>query len=245
MADLWLKASFATHSFHYRMPDTVAISSVNPALPSPLTVQMAMLASYLREGNREKAQALLDLTPLTLRIRPPGGAIIYRSLMRFVRPPRHADSYDGNTGSGYTISPHYREFALLEGNLEVYVQTNENNQQLIQNALELIPYLGTKDSLVTCLCIEPVELPPDDCAVSVNDADFSQIADYLVLQLADFADAESLHPTKNDEPSDKAISLEKLIPSQRMKAHYSLGNYLIKGRLSSEGNVKLFKRGEN
>ena len=153
MLEIWLKASFVTHSFHYRMPDTVAISSVNPAMPSPLTVQMAMLASYLREGQADKAQQLLDLMPLQIKVRPPKGAIIYRSIMRYVRRPKDSNDFDKNTGSGYKISPHFREFALLSSylpetesaesvNLEVYVQTSEEHQQLVTEALEQIPYLG-------------------------------------------------------------------------------------------------------
>lgn len=243
MDDFWLKAAFATHSFHYRMPDTVAISSVNPAIPSPLTVQMAMLAAYLREGDMNKAQQLLDLMPLRLRVRPPKGAIIYRSIMRYVRPPRNADEYDANTGAGYKISPHFREFALLQGNLEVYVQTSAEHQDLIAEALERIPYLGAKDSLVSCLCVVPSAPPPDDCATDASEADLSQSADLLVLQLADFAKDHVLHP-RAKKMADKAISLEKLIPSQRDKNHYALGPYVVKGTVSSSGNVKLFRRKE-
>ena len=242
MSEVWLKASFETHSFHYRMPDTVAISSVNPALPSPLTVKMAMLASFLRNGETIKAQALLDLMPLTVRIRPPAGALVWRSIMRFVRPPRHAADYDSNTGSGYKISPHFREFALLDGDLEIYVYVAKKNAPLVQEALELIPYLGTKDSLVTCLKIEAGQAPPDDCAVLIDEADLSQ-SDYLVMQLADFADNSALRPKpKKGKPSKKQITLEKLIPSQRLKTHYTLESYLVKGRLTSTGNVKVFQR---
>lgn len=242
MARVWLKASFVCHSFHYRMPDTVAISSVNPALPSPLTVQMAMLASYLREGFTEKAQSLLDLMPLEVRVRPPKGAIIYRGIMRYVRPPKDAGDVDKNTGAGYKISPHFREFALLDGALEVYVQTLVEHQELVMESLEHIPYLGAKDSLVSCLSVEPYPTdPPEDCAESVEKADLSKNADFLVLQLAEFATKEQLYPPTKGKKSN-AISLERLIPSQRDKNHYALGAYVVKGEISSSGNVKLFKR---
>lgn len=266
MSEIWLKASFVTHSFHYRMPDTVAISSVNPAMPSPLTVQMAMLASYLREGQTDKAQQLLNLLPLTVKVRPPKGAIIYRSIMRYVRPPRHASEYDSNTGSGYKISPHFREFALLSSylpnetsseavNLEVYIYTTPDYQQLIAEALEQIPYLGAKDSLVSCVSIELGEVPPEDCASTAEEINLRHDMDFLVLQLANFSTKNKLFPVKTitqgrgknksqiTQPDEgKSLTLEKLIPSQRIKEHYTLGSYVVCGELSSSGNVKLFKR---
>ncbi len=254
MSEIWLKASFAAHSFHYRMPDTVAISSVNPAMPSPLTVQMAMLASYLREGQADKAQQLLNLLPLNIKVRPPKGAIIYRSIMRYVRPPKDAEDFDKNTGSGYKISPHFREFALLEGNLEVYIHTATEHQTLITEALEQIPYLGAKDSLVSCLDVEQSESPPDDCAATPDEVDLGKM-DFMVLQLADFNSKAGLFPEKivtqgkgknkiqtTIPDPDKSLTLEKLIPSQRMKDHYTLGSYVVRGELSSSGNVKLFRR---
>jgi len=245
MPELWLKASYVTHSFHYRMPDTVAISSVNPAMPSPLTVQMAMLATYLREGQRDKAQALLELLPLKVRIRPPQGAIIYRGIMRYVRPPKDAGDLDKNTGAGYKISPHFREFALLDGALEVYVQVSEEHRTLVAEALECIPYLGAKDSLVSCVGeVETVSQPPDDCAISVEEADLSQSHDFMVLQLADFEGREKLFPISKvkKKAEEKSVTLQRLLPSQRLKDHYRLGAYLVKGELSSSGNVKLFRR---
>ena len=244
MTEVWLKASFTAHSFHYRMPDTVAISSVNPAIPSPLTVQMAMLATYLREQEVDKAQSLLNLMPLTIRVRPPEGAIIYRSIMRYVRPPKNSDTYDKNTGSGYSISPHFREFALLDGNIEVYVKVEEASITLVAEALENIPYLGAKDSLVTCLGIEEVEEPPSDCAMPIEDIDYSGQTDLLVLQLATFATSSELFPVtkKGELLEDKAITLEKLIPSQRDKNHFGLKTFVVQGKTSSMGNVKLFER---
>ena len=228
---VWIRASYACHSFHYRMPDTVAISSVNPAMPSPLTAQMAMLASYLREGMREEAQQLLELMPLEVRIRPPEGAIVYRSIMRYVRPPKKANDTDSNTGSSYKISPHFREFALLQGNLEVFVRVSQAHKVLVEEALERIPYLGAKDSLVTCLDIEKVEVPPKDCASPIEHYQ-PGVEDVLVMQFASLLDG----------PKNKPLTLTGLIPSQRDKAHYDLQSYVVPGRMTSQGNVKLYHR---
>jgi len=232
----WLRAEFQCHSFHYRMPDTVAINSVNPSLPSPLTVQMAMLASLLREGRSGDAQTLLEHFPLELRVRPPQGAIIFRAFMRFVRPPKSPDDLDKNTGSGYKISPHYREFALLEGALEVYVHTPLGQRALFTEALERIPYLGTKDSLVTCVGVDEVEAPPQNCAVRLAEYTPAEDDDLMMVQLADF-------DTQEVKAKKAPLTLENVLPSQRDKKHYRLDTYVLRGRLESQGNVKLFKRG--
>jgi hypothetical protein len=227
------------------MPETVAIASINPALPSPLTVQMAMLAAYLREGEREKAQALLELLPLKLRLRPPQGAVIFRGILRYVRPPKEPGDFDKNTGAGYKISPHFREFALLQGPLEVYVQAPSEHLELLAEALERIPYLGAKDSLASCEGeVELVGEPPPDCAIPLEEADLSQATDYLVLQLADFGAREDLFPLEKGKRKNqgKPLTLERLLPSQRIKQHYRLRTYLVKGRLISSGNVKIFCR---
>ena len=92
MSEQWLKAEFrytflSLPNARHRCPHG---SEWYPAMPSPLTVEMAMLASYLREGQADKAQQLLDLMPLTVKrtLAHPKGAIIYRSIMRYVRPPK-------------------------------------------------------------------------------------------------------------------------------------------------------------
>jgi hypothetical protein len=233
---VWIMAKYATHTFHYRMPDTVAISSVNPVLPSPLTVQMAMVASYLREGDAVKAQALLDLMPLNVRVRLPKAALVFRNIMRYVRPPKDPFDVDKSSGSSYKISPHFREYALLQDGIEVYVETVTENAERVREALEKIPYLGAKDSLVSCEAIQLVDMPPDDCAVNVASEDFkAEPRDAIILQLADF------EPERDKRvPS---LTLENLIPGQRDKRHYRIDAYFAPGRVESQGNVKLFKRG--
>lgn len=240
MNKVWLKAVYECHSFHYRMPETVAISGVNPAMPSPLTVQMAMLASFLRAGDSEKAQWLLEQLPLELRVRPPKGAIVFRSLMRYVRPPKNASNLDKNTGATYKISPHFREFALLQGPLEVYVRCNSEQQVWMVQALENVPYLGAKDSLVSCLEVVPVNEPPGDCAMTAHEANLDQPTDFTVVQLANFATHQDLFPAK--KAAEKGLTLERLLPSQRLKNHYRLDAYLVSGEVRSSGNVRIYTR---
>lgn len=233
-SDVWLCASYACHSFHYRMPETVAISSINPAMPSPLTVKMALIASYLRTGDIASATQVFDMFPLEVRVRPSKGAIVYRSIMRYVRPPKDSSKVDGNTGSSYTISPHFREFALLAGQLEVYVKTPEATHALITEALEHIPYFGAKDSLVTCMDVQEITEPPRDCVSMIDPDVVVGDFDMMMMQFADF-DA-SAFKGKN------RITLESLIPSQRNKKHYQVNSYVVPARQRSQGNVKILER---
>lgn len=232
--DVWLCASYTCHSFHYRMPETVAISSVNPAMPSPLTVQMALVASYLRMGNVERATQVFELFPLEVRVRPPAGAVVYRSIMRYVRPPKDSSKVDSNTGSSYTISPHFREFALLAGLLEVYINIPKTHREVFTQALEHIPYFGAKDSLVTCIDVQDVTEPPRDCVAIIDPDVVVGDFDMMMMQFADF-DA-SAFKGKN------RITLESLMPSQRNKKHYQVNSYVVPVRQRSQGNVKILER---
>lgn len=222
---VWLAAEYASHSFHYRMPETVAISSVNPTLPSPLSVQMALVAAYLRENDRERAEALTALLPLPLRLRPAAGALVFRAIMRYVRPPKNPADRDSGTGAQYKISPHYREFALLEGPLTVYVRVPPDGLELVRDALERVPYLGAKDSLVACLGVQEVDAPPSDCARPIED--FAEVGPGVIVQLATL---------------ERPARLEALVPGSRDPKDYAVGPYWLPGRLTSQGTVKVYRR---
>jgi hypothetical protein len=104
----WLKADYVGHVFHYRMPETVAIASVNPVVPSPLTIKLALVASLLRDGRIGDAELLAPRLPdLEVRISPPDASIIFRALLRYVRPPAEGgpQRIDANTGGAYGTNP--------------------------------------------------------------------------------------------------------------------------------------------
>lgn len=229
---IWLKAEYIAHIFHYRMPETVAIVAVNPIVPSPLTIKMAMIASLLREGREADAQRLLEALPwIKTKICPPEGAIAFKAFMRYARPPKAGTTELFDTGSSYTISPHIREYALWSSPLIIYTRVPKESENLVSEALSKIPYLGAKDSLMTCLNVEKAE-PPEGTYVTELASDLLRGTEGgFIVRLADF----NLDPEAIPE-------VIKLIPTQREEDHYKLDLYWVPGELHAAGKVKIYRR---
>lgn len=227
---VWLRAEYITHVFHYRMPETVAIASVNPLIPSPLTVKMAMLATLLRDDRIEKARQLVSYLPrIRVLIQPPAGAMTFKAFMRYVRVPavKKAGVIDSMTGGLYGVSPHVREYALWDGALAVFVETPEKLRGIVESALFRIAYLGAKDSQVTCLDVS--ESTPDErlCAQPAQSTTALERGG-LVVRLAEWVNA----------PDD----LVQVIPSQRRETDYKTEAYIMPGRLHTAGKSKVYRR---
>jgi hypothetical protein len=230
---VWLRAEYITHVFHYRMPGTVAIASVNPLIPSPLTIKMAMLATLLRDNRVDEARQLVnDLPHIRVLIQPPVGVMTFKAFMRYVRVPatKKAGEVDSMTGGVYGVSPHVREYALWDGPLTVFVETPEILRDVIESALFRIAYLGAKDSQVACL--EVSESAPDEqlCAQPAQGITSFERGG-LVVRLAEWVNAPD--------------NLEQVIPSQRREADYKTEPYVMPGRLHTAGKSKIYQRDAN
>lgn len=249
----WLKADYVGHVFHYRMPETVAIASVNPVVPSPLTVKLALVASLLRDGRIGDAELLAPGLPdLEVRISPPASSIIFRALLRYVRPPAEGGQprIDANTGGAYGTNPHNREFALWGGQpatpgdlgpsgvLTVFLRAPQSLASVIEDALWHIGYLGAKDSLVTCVGVERQGPDPGVCCAPVREDGIPDLGfGNFVVRLADFA---------RDAPP---VELRQLIPTQRIRRHYipnseNAGLFVLPGEMTSYGRVKFYRKGD-
>lgn len=240
---VWLRADYSCHVFHYRMPETVAIASVNPVVPSPLTIKMALIASLLRNDQIDAAEKLAPHLPnVEVRIAPPDSALIFRALMRYVRPPadRQSTARDPNTGGKYGTNPHSREFAVWGGRgqdahagiLRVFLRLPASQAEVVERALWHIGYLGAKDSLVTCLEVQREEPREQECVAHRDKA--SPAFGNFVVRLADFVPGT-------------ALELRQLIPSQRDRRHYipSAGEQslcVLPGEVASYGRVKLYQK---
>lgn len=238
----WLRARYYTHTFHYRMPETAAINSVNPLIPSPLTVKMAMVAALLRARRVDDAQRLArELHNIQVGIRPPARAAVFRALMRYVRPPgkepESLSDHDSGTASSYRISPHYREYALWGGPLEVFLGVPRGLADIAAYALTRIDYLGAKDSQVSCGGVDRIDedealvtwATPDE-AVDDDAADLEILsAGGVIVQLADLI---------------KKAELDQLVPGARRRTHYAVRAYRLPGVLRARAGVREYHRDE-
>jgi hypothetical protein len=246
---VWLRADYACHVFHYRMPETVAIASVNPVVPSPLTVKMAMVAALFRDGRVEDARQLAPHLPeMEVMVSPPESALVFRALMRYVRPPadRGSNRIDPNTGGRYGTNPHNREFALWggpgsdSGILSIFVNTPQSLADVVESALRHVSYLGAKDSMVTCQEVRQEEPDESTCCKALAEGDPPPI-DFgsFVVRLADMRRGAQLE-------------LINLIPSQRgssrdLQRRYvpnaeDQGLHVLPGTMTSYGRVKFYNK---
>jgi len=226
---IWLKASYHFHVFHYRMPETAAIAAVTPFVPSPLTIKMAMIASLFQLGDIDGVEILSKhMHKIEVEISPPKSAISFKAFLRYRSPPAVESEEKGldETGSYYPSRPHMREYAIFQDNLEVYVKSPLNLTSIVEKALKNIRYLGSKDSVVTCFDVLPVNGPPRDNQY-VSKLDYSFPSGIVVL-LADFKPNIQIHDVK------------QLIPGNRDEKMYEKFPYTIPGRVITKGKTRIF-----
>lgn len=230
MAIVWLAADYAVHSFHYRMPETAAVSGTSPLVPSPLTLKMALVGSLLSSGEVKAAQQLARVLPTAeVRIQPPAGALVFRALMRYVRPPKDARKRDEGTASSYVISPHFREICLWQDRLRVFVEIPDFCVDRLAMAFKYVGYLGSKDSQVVCCQVQ--RLQPDLETVIRRIEGHEQLTGGVIVRLADFA-----RPPK---------SLRAWLPGERSARDYRVDSYVIPGKLVADGGTRIYCRGKD
>jgi len=228
----WLRADYHFHVFHYRMPETVAIASVTPFVPSPLTVKMALVAALLQSGDDRSAQALAPYLPkIEVHIVPPPSAFSFKAFLRYRGVPA-VESAGGldESGSYYPSRPHTREYALFSDALTVFLGLPDSTiLNIVKQALWRIRYLGCKDSLVTCLRVEEVNENEVKEAKTVQP--LQEGAPGSVILGADFNGSVSLN-------------LKDLIPGSRKEEHYLRPPpvFTLPGKIIVKGRTRVFKR---
>lgn len=230
----WLRAEYHFHSFHYRMPETVATAAVTPFVVSPLTVKMAMVAALLQRGDAARARELAPKLPqIEIRIMPPQAAFSFKAFLRYRSVPA-VESTGGldESGSFYPSRPHTREYAFFADDLTVFVGLPDSvDPVLVQDALRYIRYLGCKDSQVWCTQVQPVDY--DLVAKAPCTSALAEEKAGSVAILADFA-------------PEATPSLEELIPGRRVKTHYRHPPpvFVLPGRIIVKGKTRLFVRND-
>jgi len=230
----WLRADYHFHVFHYRMPGTVAIASVTPFVPSPLTVKMALVASLLQSGDDKSAKQLAPLLPqIEVRIVPPPSAFSFKAFLRYRSVPavESAGSLD-ESGSYYPSRPHTREYAIFSDVLTIFLGLPDIAiLRTAQQALGHIRYLGCKDSLVTCLSVQEVSQDEANAVIYLAARPLREDIAGAVILGADF------------EPS-VSVTLKDLIPGARRKEHYRDPPpvYVLPGKIFTAERTRVFKR---
>jgi hypothetical protein len=214
------------------MPETVAIASVTPFVPSSLTVKMALIAALLQGGDDQSAKQLAPhLSRIVVHIVPPSAAFSFKAFLRYRSVPavESAGSLD-ESGSYYSSRPHTREYALFASELTVFLGLPDSSiADCAKRALRNIRYLGCKDSIVTCINVQKVsedQLPKDLFVQHLN----PNLSGPVILG-ADFEDSATL-------------TLQELIPGSRKEEHYRRPPplFVLPGKIVVKGRSRVFQR---
>lgn len=226
--EVWLKATYHFHVFHYRMPETAAIATVTPFVPSPLTLKMGMIASLLQIGDVKGVKKVAEhLHEIEIKIIPPKAAVSFKAFMGYRSPPAVESPQElDEIGSYYPKRPHMREYALFYGDLEVYVKLPTEIEEEGKKALRNLRYLGCKDSIVTCIGLTS-EKPHHDIQ-SINK--LREGTPGIVALLVDFKEGIEIE------------EISKLIPGSRDEKMYEKSHYTIPGKIITKGRAKIFMR---
>lgn len=226
-SQIWLKAAYHFHVFHYRMPETTAIAALTPFIPSPLTIKMAMIASLFQMGDIGGVNCLSNnLAKIEVRIMPPKAALSFKAFLRYRSPPAvESEKEMDHTGSYYPSRPYIREYALFQDDLTVYVKTPIDVKNYAEKALRNMRYLGSKDSLVSLTEMTEATPEEDKCAKEMT----AGVTGVTVF-LADFS------------PGALFNDVKQLIPSNRDENMYQKKRYMLPGKIVTKGRTRLFVR---
>jgi hypothetical protein len=223
---IWIKVVYHSHVFHYRIPQAASIAALNPTIPSPLTIKMAMIASLLRLGQVSNAEKLARyLHRITVLISPANAGLTFKAFLRYRSVPEvDKGGQLDESGSLYPSRPHMREYCLWDSNLEVFVEVPTSLKETCKKALANIPYLGAKDSMVSCISLQ--EVPEPDIQVS-KQLSVSEVKSGMIWYLADFK-------------PETTVNLLDLIPTQRKPEHYQIKPTIIPARTKHWGKSTLY-----
>ncbi len=160
---LWLRATYAFHTFAYRDPRAAFSSAVGLPVVSPTTVLLGIVSSLFSLGDSEGAQRVLSTAHLCkVAVDPPAGVIFFRA---FHQQRRYYSTRKGATHrAGLTnISQGTREYGLPEGTMSLYVGVPASILDAAKHALQNRDHLGTHDSLCSLVgevmpCNEPSDV---------------------------------------------------------------------------------------
>lgn len=159
----WLRAVYALHTFSYRDPRSASSSCIGLPVISPTAVLLGIASTLFNFGRAGEARLFLDSAHLCqVLVDPPQGAIFFRA---FHQLRRYYSTTKGQTQkAGLTnVNQGTREYALLDGDITVYVGVPRALVDSTRLALANREHLGTHDSLCSLVgnvdsCDEPLDV---------------------------------------------------------------------------------------
>jgi hypothetical protein len=181
---LWLRAE-------YHIPTTyscrIAVSNPNSAralpAPSPATIRLALIrVGFELFGVHKVCDELFSvICAAPIAVSPPKRVAISPQLIRL---------YKMTSNGSFHQSIAYREYAVAEGSMRIYLQVPSDLRSVFVTLFSGIGYWGKSDSLVHCMAVQEAEPEPGSVACPLEYLDPKlQIRRYYTTFVTVFRDA--------------------------------------------------------
>lgn len=156
---VWIVGSYEfTSTFSYRIPYFSSSYALSAPAPSPSTIKLAIVASTIKKTRNIKIGECLfeKIKNSEILIELPEKISTFKAFLKRLKKKRQEQAFESTFG--------IREYVLYSGPLRIYLDAPDDSIDMLIEALRNVQFLGTSDSLCTCLKAETVTSPPEKCA---------------------------------------------------------------------------------
>jgi CRISPR-associated Cas5-like protein len=236
---VWTCATYVFAStFSYRIPYFSSSYALSAPVPSPSTVKSALVASVInRNGNVEAGKKLFErIRGSTVTIELPEKIITLRAFMKRLKQKRRGQETTIITSFGklierFELTFGIREYIIYDGPLRIYIDASEDSVQDMIKSFKLVQYLGSSDSICTCLETNISDPNLQKCIKPVDSKNEKFDTKGMIFLLTDFTDKATFE-------SVNSFSSKKLVKGELLQKPYFFPLEVVK----KEKNCVIYRR---
>lgn len=217
---VWVGAKYLFAStFSYRVPYFSSSYALSAPAPSPSTIKLAIVATTInRSGSIKKGNRLFEQLKLAnTTVELPEKMVLFKAFMKRLKQKRKGKEEKITTPWG-TLTESFestfgiREYILYNGTLAIYIETPQAIAKEVGGILKSIQYLGTSDSICTCLETKFSEPNVTNCIKPIKER--AELTSGTVFLLSDFTEKAtfaSINPFSDRKMKKDEIVLKPYI----------------------------------
>jgi CRISPR-associated protein Cas5 subtype I-A len=202
---MWIAANYHFPStFSYKIPDFSMYYAASSPVPSPSTFKLALVSALINQtGDIQRARKFFnEIKTSKILFGLPEYLTIFKAFVRRLKKRRQERGFDRTFG--------IREYVTLSGPLTTYINVSEKLKNEMSLALKNIRYIGSSDSICSCMKIYEDARPQPQSLATPYEAEKTQ---GIIFQLRDFKEEATFD--KVNRYSNKRLALErdvKIVP---------------------------------
>ncbi len=177
----WIGARYRFAStFSYRLPNFSSSYALSAPAPSPSTIKLAIIATAIRSsGDVEEGRRLFEkIRTAEVTVELPHRIAAFKGFIKRLKAKRQERGFESTFG--------IREYIVYSDPLGIYIDVAEDVTEKVSRVLRRIQYLGTSDSLCTCLESGIADPPTERCIKP-----FKERGEGIIFLLTDFTEEVS------------------------------------------------------